>query len=111
MLLPIEGAEADRLVDRYGFFTRDYIPGGVYPGVARAATLSVGAQWLVNEAIDEELVYGITRTLWHRNSRKLLDNGHAKGREISLENALSGIAVPLHPGARRYYREIGLLQD
>ena len=111
VMLPIDGPEADRLVDRYGFFTRDYIPESVYPGVSRVQTISVGAQWLVNEAVDAELVYGITRTLWHNNSRKLLDNGHTKGREITLENALSGIAVPLHPGAKRYYREIGLLQD
>lgn len=111
VLLPIDGPEAEQLVEHYGFFTLDHIPAGVYPGVARARTISVGAQWLVNEAIDEELIYGITRTLWHRNSRKLLDNGHAKGREITLDNALSGIAVPLHPGARRFYREIGLLQE
>jgi TRAP transporter TAXI family solute receptor len=110
-LLPIDGPESERLVEKYGFFTRDHIPEGVYPGVARVVTLSVGAQWLVSETIDDDLVYGITRTLWDRNSRKLLDNGHAKGREIRLENALNGIAVPLHPGARRYYREIGMLEE
>jgi len=61
--------------------------------------------------LDDELIYGITRTLWSDNSRKLLDQGHSKGRQISLDTALDGIAVPLHPGARRYYREIGLLSD
>jgi len=110
-LLPIDGVEADRLVERYGFFTRDHIPEDVYPGVARVRTLSVGAQWLVAESISDELVYGITRTLWHRNSRKLLDNGHVKGREITLEKALDGIAVPLHPGAKRFYRETGMLEE
>lgn len=110
-LLPIDGPEAYRLAERYGFFTRDHIPIGVYPGVERVSTLSVGAQWLVAESISDELVYGITRTLWHQNSRKLLDNGHTKGREIKLENALNGVAVPLHPGAKRFYRETGMLQD
>ena len=110
-LLPIDGAEADHLVERYGFFTRDHIPADVYPHVARVTTLSVGAQWLVAESISDDLVYGITRTLWHQNSRKLLDFGHIKGREIKLENALSGVAVPLHPGAKRYYRETGMLEN
>lgn len=110
-LLPIDGPEADHLVERYGFFTHDHIPEGVYPHVSRSATLSVGAQWLVAESIPDDLVYGITRTLWHENSRKLLDSGHDKGREIRLENALNGIAVPLHPGAKRYYRETGMLED
>jgi TRAP-type uncharacterized transport system substrate-binding protein len=46
--------------------------------------------------------------LWHENARVLLDNGHAKGRMITLQTALDGLAVPLHPGAERYYREVGL---
>ena len=58
--------------------------------------------------IDEEVVYQITAALWHDNARHLLDEGHAKGKDIRLGTALDGIAVPLHPGAERYYREIGL---
>ncbi len=110
-LLPIDGPAADRLIARYRFFARDHIPAGVYPGVARTATISVGAQWLVSSSVDAQLVYAITRALWNQNSRSLLDNGHAKGKSITLETALDGIAVPLHPGAHRYYREIGLLDD
>jgi len=60
--------------------------------------------------IDEELVYGITKALWHETARQLLDNGHPKGPAITLETALHGIAIPLHPGAERYYREVGLLE-
>ncbi len=110
-LLPIDGPAAERLTNRYRFFARDHIPGDVYPGVSRTATISVGAQWLVSSAVDAQLVYEITRTLWNRNSRSLLDNGHAKGKAIRLETALDGIAVPLHPGAQRFYREIGRLDD
>ena len=39
----------------------------------------------------------------------LLDTGHAKGREITLETALDGLGIPLHPGAERYYREMDML--
>lgn len=107
-LLPIDGAEADRLVSRYRFFTRDPIPAETYPGIPRIETISVGAQWLVSSSVDEELVYSITETLWSDSSRLLLDNGHSKGRAIRLETALKGIAVPLHPGALRFYNEIGM---
>ncbi len=51
----------------------------------------------------EELVYGLTRALWHDNTRRLLDNGHPKGQAIQKASALNGLVVPLHPGARRYY--------
>jgi TRAP-type uncharacterized transport system substrate-binding protein len=64
---------------------------------------------VVGAEVDEELVYGITEALWHENARKLLDNGHAKGKAITLETALDGIGIPLHPGAERFYREAGLL--
>ncbi len=110
-LLPIDGPAAERLIARYRFFARDHIPDGVYPGIPRTETISVGAQWLVSSAVDPQLVYAITRALWNRNSRRLLDNGHAKGRAIRLETALDGIAVPLHPGAQRFYREIGRLDE
>ncbi len=107
-ILPVDGPEADQLVSRYRFFSRDYIPGGVYSGVSRVETVSVGAQWLVASSMNEEMIYQITKTLWNHNSRKLLDNGHAKGKLITLETAMHGVAVPLHPGARRFYDEIGI---
>ena len=59
----------------------------------------------------EQLVYEITRALWHDNSRHLLDKGHPKGQLIRLETALHGLGAPLHPGAERYYREIGLIGE
>ena len=33
-----------------------------------------------------------------------------KGKVVRLETALAGIAIPLHDGAKRYYRDIGLLK-
>jgi TRAP transporter TAXI family solute receptor len=109
-LVPIAGPEVDALLESHQFFARDLIPAGTYEGVGETPTLSVGAQFVVGAEVDEELVYGITKALWHENARMLLDDGHAKGHAITLETALDGIAIPLHPGAERYYREAGLLQ-
>ncbi len=111
VLVPITGPEADRLVSRYRFLSHDTIPGNVYSGIGDTATVSVGAQWLVASSVDGELVYAITKTLWSQNSRTLLDNGHEKGGSITLKTALDGIAVPLHDGAERFYREIGILTE
>ena len=90
------------------------IPGGVYEGVsADTLTPAVSALLIVSSDLDEELVYGITKALWNSNSRKLLDNGHPKGKQITAETALDGVAslgVPLHPGAERFYKEAGLLK-
>lgn len=53
-------------------------------------------------------MYAITKALW--TNRKLLDVGHAKGKYVRLETALAGIGIPLHDGAARYYREVGVLK-
>jgi TRAP-type uncharacterized transport system substrate-binding protein len=51
------------------------------------------------------LAYGLTKALWHPNTRRLLDAGHPIGREIRVDTALSGLPIPLHPGAAKYYSE------
>ncbi len=106
-LIPITGPKADKLRKAYPFFSADRIAAGTYFNVPATETLSVGAQWLVSAKVSEELVYGITRALWDPSTRRLLDNGHPKGRLIVIDSALDGLAVPLHPGALRYYGEIG----
>jgi TRAP transporter TAXI family solute receptor len=107
-LIPIEGPGVDKLLAQYSFFAKDAIPGDVYKGVAGVKTVSVNAQWLTSTKQSEALVYGIVQALWNANTRKLLDAGHAKGKAIRLETALTGIGIPLHPGAEKFYKEKGL---
>ncbi len=108
-ILPIRGPEAAGLVARYPFFTYDLIPFEAYGGHAAVETIGVGALWLVRADLEEDLVYGITRALFHPVSRTLLAAGHPKAREIAPESAVDGVSVPFHPGAERWYREQGLL--
>lgn len=108
-LISIEGKEVETITATYPFFVADTIPEGTYAGVAEVKTISVGAQWVVDAGADAELVYRITRALWHPSNREILENSHAKGRLIRLETALDGVAIKLHPGAERYYREAEML--
>ncbi|WP_199899317.1 TAXI family TRAP transporter solute-binding subunit [Sneathiella glossodoripedis] len=109
-LVPISGDGAKALTDKYGFFAQSAIPAGTYEGVDATDTVAVGAQWFTSAKEDDELIYKITKALWNKESRKLLDVGHAKGKTITLETALSGVGVPLHPGAERFYKEAGLIK-
>ena len=105
-----EVASANRIVP---YYIPSVIPAGTYPGVPYDVdTVAVSGILVTNANQPEELIYGITQALWSKTARKLLDNGHAKGKVITLETALDGvegIGVPLHPGAERFYREAGLL--
>lgn len=110
-LVPIEGEVAEKILADYSFFAADTIPAGTYQGqTADIATISVGAQWITSSEQSEELIYGITKALWNDNTRALLDGGHSKGKLIVQDGALDGLGIPLHPGAEKFYKEVGLLQ-
>ena len=87
------------------------IPGGVYEGIDKdSKTPAVSALLVVSSDLSEDMVYQLTKALWNDNTRKLLDNGHAKGKQITLETALDGLAglgVPMHDGAAKFYKEKG----
>ena len=107
-LLAVSGPEAEKLQSQFKFFANDEIPAGVYKDVAGVKTLSVGAQWVTSAKIDPDLVYEVTKALWSDKTRAALDVGHAKGKVIRKETALAGLAIPLHPGAEKFYKEAGL---
>ncbi|MEH6476559.1 MAG: TAXI family TRAP transporter solute-binding subunit [Sneathiella sp.] len=109
-LVPIAGAGAAALASKYGFFSQSKIPAGTYQGVGETNTVAVGAQWYTSAKQDDELIYNITKALWNKESRKLLDVGHAKGKTITTETALAGVGVPLHAGAKKFYKEMGLIK-
>ncbi|HYE50590.1 MAG TPA: TAXI family TRAP transporter solute-binding subunit [Azospirillaceae bacterium] len=106
-LVPLADARADKAEQRLPFFTEALIDEGVYGGVPATRTLGVGAQWLVHAEVADEIVYGIAKALWQPATLRLLEEGHPRGASIRPEDALKGLAVPLHPGAERYYREAG----
>jgi TRAP transporter TAXI family solute receptor len=108
-LVPIGGEMADRLTHKYSFFTTEAIPGGTYNGIDQATpTIGTRALWIVSADVPDDLVYGITQSLWHDGNRHILDQGHPMGQKIRLASALQGVVVPLHSGAERFYREAGL---
>jgi uncharacterized protein len=109
-LLPIAGADAEKLKAQFKFFADDEIPNGTYKDVAGVKTLSVGAQWVTSAKIDADLVYEVTKALWSEKTRATLDTGHAKGKAIQKATALTGLGIPLHPGAEKFYKEAGLIK-
>lgn len=108
-LIPIPHDVAERVTAKYPFFTIDAIPAGAYPGLdSDTATLSTMALWVTRSEIDDDLVYAITKSLWSDATKHLLSTTHPVGRRIRLETALDGLVIPIHPGAARYYREVGV---
>ncbi|WP_425310275.1 TAXI family TRAP transporter solute-binding subunit [Falsirhodobacter halotolerans] len=110
-IVPITGPEVDALRDQYTFFAADTVPANTYDGQdADVPTISVGAQMVTSSDLSDDLAYGITKALYNENTQKLFAAGHAKGRLITLESATQGAGIPFHPGAERFYREVGALE-
>ena len=103
-LLPIDGTQAERIIAAQPRFSRSSIDVGTYTRVPTTPTIAVRAQLLVAAALSDDLVFAITRALWDPRNRKLLDDIPI-GVQIRREAAVDNLAVPLHPGARRYYAQ------
>jgi uncharacterized protein len=108
-LIPIDDVVLSRMKDNSSSYRRSVIPAGTYPGVT-AETPSIGfnALWIVSADASDDLVYAITKALWNEATQRLLEGHNQIGKQVRIENALDGLSVPLHPGAKRFYREAGL---
>lgn len=106
-LLEIDDVHADKLIADYPFYTNYDVPGGSYKGVdSDVQTVAVVATYIVSDDLDEDLVYQMTKTLFENADD--IANGHPKGAELDPAYSVSGISIPLHPGAEKYYQEIGV---
>jgi TRAP transporter TAXI family solute receptor len=87
-------------------FVRAVIPGGTYPGVqGDVPVLGIPNVLVASAAMPDELAYDITRALFQQIEQ--LRAVHPAARQTTVEFTLETLPVPLHPGAIRYYEEIG----
>ena len=108
-LVPIQKEVADKINRRYPYLVPGFIPANIYPGIPETPTIQVHALLAVSSAMDEELVYRVTAALWSQHMLSLLKQGHPQGKAITLETALTGLSIPLHEGAKRFYLEHGMV--
>lgn len=108
-LLPLPANLIARLHKADPSYGAGTIAQDTYKGVAATETLTVHALLLVNEKLPDDLATGILRALWHKSANAMFNGGHPQGKAIQLGNALSGVSIPLHPAAERYYIAAGLL--
>lgn len=110
-LLPVEGPVADNLVARRPLFRRGQINPGIYRHVGLTPTVSVGALWLTRADLSDDLIFEVTRSLWSPETRLYLEtNNRLLAPDPRLQDALLDIEMPpLHPGALRYYKAVGML--
>jgi TRAP transporter TAXI family solute receptor len=110
-IINITGYAASKIVENNSFFSRQIIPAGTYNGIDEVQTLGVAALWVVANDISETRVYDITKAFWQNLPGFQEPFSHPRIFDIDLETAFDSLSVPLHPGAVKYYQEIGRLKQ
>lgn len=111
-LVPISNAGLERLTTQSPFYTASEIPADAYEGMAASVpTAAVPALLLSRKNLAPDELYAVTKALWgNPHARTILDNGHRRGADITINTAFQGVSVPFCHGAKKYYQERGLLQ-
>lgn len=84
------------------------IPAGTYDGQdVDVPTVAITNILVSHEGVSDEVAYLMTKLLFDNLER--LGNAHSAAQDIKLEGAAKNLPIPLHPGAERYYKEVGAL--
>ena len=106
-LVPIDGDVSKAMMDSCPFYSEHVIPAGTYKGQDKdVTTVTVKATLIVSASATEEDVYNLTAAIFDNIDAITSENG--KGAELSIENATSGLTVPFHAGAAKYFKEKGV---
>ncbi|MCA9839550.1 MAG: TAXI family TRAP transporter solute-binding subunit [Trueperaceae bacterium] len=107
-LIPIDGPELMPLLSTEPYYSFVTVPAHTYPGVDEAVTLfGVKAFLVTTTDLPEETAYQIVTSLIE--SFNTLKETYPLLETLIKEDVLDGLSIPLHPGAERAYRELGLL--
>lgn len=100
----------NKLMADYPFYAKHEYTSADYDFITdgEASTVAIMATFIATNDMSEEQAYEITKNLWEKQEEIAVS--HAKGKEMSKEAAAAAIGnVPLHPGAEKYYKEIGVI--
>jgi len=107
------------LIEKYSYYAPATIPGGMYTGNDEdIQTFGVKATVVSSTHTDEDLIYNVVKSLFHTDAEKDIDrlkafkSTHPILATLNKEDMLKdGLTAPLHPGAKRYYIEAGMLKE
>ena len=108
-IINIADDKATLIAKKYPFLSPFTIPANTYKNqTSPVKTMAVNAVLIASTDVKDDVAYNIVKSLFENQSE--LAATHAKGKELSLKNASTGVSIPFHPGAVKYYKEKGLMK-
>jgi TRAP transporter TAXI family solute receptor len=107
-LISLDEELLGKIKTEYPFLVQDNLPAGTYTGQdAEVVCVAIQATLVADTTVSEEVVYELTKAMYDNQAE--LTAGHAKWGLLNAEAAVAGATAPIHPGAEKYYKEIGVL--
>lgn len=105
-LINLEEDVLNKVIEDYPYYDICVIPGGTYEGIDEDVT-SLGVQDILvcRADMDEELVYQITKAIYE--NLDYIQSVHSSVADLTFDGYKNSV-VPLHPGALRFYEEMGI---
>ena len=101
-------AELAAIQEAYPFLIRDDLPSTTYTGMTGdVVCVAIQATLVASKDLSEDVVYEFVKAMF--DNKDALTEGHAKFGFLDPETASAGATVTMHPGAEKYYKEIGVL--
>ncbi|WP_134683563.1 TAXI family TRAP transporter solute-binding subunit [Brevibacillus migulae] len=104
-IVPIQGADIDKLAQQFPFFVKAEIPAGTYKNEQPIPTAAIRNIMLIRGDLSEDQAYKITKTFFE--NMDTFRDAHSAAKEIDVKEAGKNLVVPLHPGAEKYFKEVG----
>ncbi|WP_417433023.1 TAXI family TRAP transporter solute-binding subunit [Kiloniella sp.] len=106
-VIPLSGPAIAKLQEKQPYYVNSILPAGSYKGIDKdVETLAVRAIWATHAGVSDDIIYAVTKALYENT--ETLGKVHPKGKEIAAKTALQSVSIPVHPGAAKYYKEIGV---
>lgn len=108
-IIPITGPEIDKMLEEFPYYAKSVIPKEFYPNSLNEEdinTIGVKATFITSVNVNEKIVYAMTKEVFENleEFKKL----HPAYKVLTKENMMAGLSAPIHEGASRYFKEIGL---
>lgn len=103
-------AESSGFYTKYPYFAKVSIPANIYRGVdTTVQSFQDSALWVANSGVTEDVVYALLGAVYTEAGLEHMQNQKKVLGEMSLSSGVKGIVTPLHPGAKRFWAEQGLV--
>ena len=103
-------ATASGFYDKYPYFSKLAVPAGTYKGVdADVPSFQDSALWVANKDVPDDVVYNMLKAVFTEEGLKHMVAQKKTFKAMAVKKGVDGIVTPLHPGAEKFWKEMGVL--